>query len=94
MEEQAIKVSVQKDCKMKNMDDKCSEFLRSHVHMQPSYPWEDKNTSCVDEDYKMKAHFEGEEFTPSFYVGDPKISAKKDDVFNGDKGPFGSYPKE
>ena len=41
----------------------------------------------------MKAHCEGEEFTPSFSVGDPKISEKKDDVVNGDKGNFGLDPK-
>ena len=42
----------------------------------------------------MKAHCEGEEFTPSFSVVDPKICAKKADVVNGDKGPFGLDPKE
>ena len=69
---------------MKNMDDKGSNFFIIHVQLQPSYPWEDENTSCEDEDCKMKAHCEGEEFTPTFSVGDPKISAKIDDVFNGD----------
>ena len=93
MEEQATKVSVQEDGNM-NMDDKGSDFFSSHVHLQPYYPWEDENTSCVDEDCKMKAHYEGEEFAPSFSVGDPKISAKKVDVVNGDKGHFGSDPKE
>ena len=37
----------------------------------------------------MKARCEGEEFTPSFSVGDPKISAKKADIVNDDKGTFG-----
>ena len=94
VEEQSIKVSVHEDGKMNNMDDKGYEFFSSHVHLQPSYPWEDENTSCADEDCKMKAHCEGEEFTPRLSVGDTKISAKKANVFNGDKGPFGSYPKE
>ena len=78
---------------MENMDDKGSEFFSIHVHLQPSYPWEDENTSCADEDCKMKAHCEGEEFTPSFSIGDPKINEKKAYVVNGDKGPFGSDPK-
>ena len=41
----------------------------------------------------MEAHCEAEEFTPSFSIGDPKISAKKDDVVNDDKGPSVSYLK-
>ena len=37
---------------------------------------------------------EGDEFTPSFFVGDHKIIAKEGDVVNGDKGSFESHPKE
>ena len=94
VEEQASKVSVQEDVKMKKMDDKGYKFFIIHVHLQPYYPWEDENSSCANEDYKMKAHCEGEEFTPSFSVGDPKISEKKANVFNYDNGTFGSDPKE
>ena len=41
-----MKVSVQEDGKMENMDDKGSEFFSIHFHLQPFYPWEDENTSC------------------------------------------------
>ena len=41
----------------------------------------------------MKDNGEGKEFTPSFFVGEPKISAKEGGVVNNDKGYFGSYKK-
>ena len=41
----------------------------------------------------MKGNYEGDEFTPSFSVGDNKISATKGDVVNGAKEYFGSDPK-
>ena len=96
MEEQATKVSVQKNDKVKNMDNKIYEFCSSHVHLQPSDPCKDKNSSLVFEDCKRKANCEGDKFTPSFLVGDHTISAKKGEGVNGDKmvkEHFGSYPK-
>ena len=42
----------------------------------------------------MKDNCERDEFTPSLYVGEQKIGAKKCDVVNGDKGYFGSDTKE
>ena len=42
----------------------------------------------------MKENYEGDEFTSSFFVGDHKILAKEDGVFNGDKEYFGSDPNE
>ena len=42
--------------------------------------------SLAFQDYKMKENYEGDEITPSFSVGDHKIIAKEDDVFNGDEG--------
>ena len=41
----------------------------------------------------MKDNDDGKELTPSFSVGEHQISANEGDVFNDDKGPFGSYPK-
>ena len=41
----------------------------------------------------MKDDCEGDEFTPSFSVGDDKISATKGDVVNNAKEYFGSDPK-
>ena len=93
MEEQAIKVSVQEDGYMKNMDDNGSEFCSIHVHLQPYYPWEDENTSPAYGDYKMKGNCEGDEFTPSFSVGDHNIIAKGCAVINGIKEYFGSDQK-
>ena len=45
MEEQATKVYVQKEDKVNKINDKSSDFCNSHVHLQPSYPWEDGKTS-------------------------------------------------
>ena len=42
----------------------------------------------------MKDSCEGDEFTPSFSVGDHKIIAKEGDVVNGDKEYFGLDTKE
>ena len=76
------------------MNDKSSDFCSSHVHLKPYDPWEDGNNSLAYEDCKMKDNCERDDFTPSLSVGEHKISANQGDVFNGDKGYFGSYPKE
>ena len=94
MEEHATKVSVQKDDKMNNMNDKSSGFYRIHVHLQPYYPWEDGNNLLASEDYKMKDNCEGYESAPSLPVSEPKINAKDGDTANDDKRSFGSDPKE
>ena len=88
MEEQATKVSVQKDDKVKKMDSKISDFFSSHVHPQQSDPWEDKKSSLESEDYKMEDNCEGDEITPSFSVGDHKTMEKEGNVVNGDEGYF------
>ena len=93
VEEQATKVFVQKDGKMKEMDDKSSDFCKIDVHLKPSDPWEEENTSLASEYCKMKDNCERDEFTPSLSVGEQKIDANKCDVVNGDKGYFVSYPK-
>ena len=94
MEEHATTISVQEDGNVKKMDNKSYDFFSSHVHLQPSNPWEDIKTSLVSEDCKMKDNCERDEFTPSLFVGGHKIGAKQGDVVNGDKGYFGSDPKE
>ena len=76
------------------MDGEIFGFCRSHVHLQPYDPWEDKKSSLASEDYKMKDNCEGDEITPSFSVGDHKTIAKEDYVVNGDEGYFVSGPKE
>ena len=76
------------------MNDKSFYFCSSHVHLQPSDPWEDGNTSLASEDCKMKDNCEGDESTPSLPVSEPKINAEEGDTANDDKGSFGSYPKE
>ena len=60
VEEQATKVYVQKEGNVNNMNDKSSDFSSSHVHLQPSDPWEDKNSSLESKDYKRKANCEGD----------------------------------
>ena len=92
--EQATLVSLWEDGKMKNMDDKSSDFFSIHVHLQPSDPWEDRKTSLAYEDYKMKDNCEGDEFDPSLPVSEPKINEEEGDTSNYDKGSFGSDPKE
>ena len=72
MEEHATKVSVQKEDKVNKMNDKSSYFCSSHVHLQPSDPREDGNTSLASEDCKMKDNCERDEFTPSLSVGEKK----------------------
>ena len=57
------------------MDDKSSDFFSSHVHLKPSNPWEEENTSIASEDCKMKDNCERVEFTPSLSVGEQKIGA-------------------
>ena len=78
---------------MKNMYDKDSDFCSNHVYSLPPDPWEYESTSLAYEGYKMKDNCEGDEFTPSFSVGDHKINAQKGDVVNGDKEYFGSDTK-
>ena len=94
MEEQATKVSVQKEDKVNNMNDKSYDFFNIHVHFQPSNPWEDAKTSLASEDYKTKDNCEGDESAPSLPVSEPKINAEDGDTANEDKGYFGSDPKE
>ena len=45
VEEQATKVYVQKEDKVNKMNDKSFDFCNRYVHLQPSNPWEDVNTS-------------------------------------------------
>ena len=54
LEEQATKVSIHKEYKVNNMNDKSSDIFRSDVHIQPYDPWEDGKTTLSSEDYKMK----------------------------------------
>ena len=75
LEEQATKVSVQKEDKVNNMNDKSSDFCSIHVHLQPSDPWEDGKTSLAFEDYKMKDNCEGDESSPRLPVSEPTINA-------------------
>ena len=76
MEEQATIVSVQEDGNVKNMDNNSSNFCSSHVHLQPSNPWEDGKISLAYEDWKMKDNCEGDEFSPIFSVSEPKIKCR------------------
>ena len=79
------------------MYDEGSYFCSCHVHLKPSHPWKDKNSSLASEDCKRKDNYEGDKFTPSFFVGDHTIDAKKGEGVNGDKMVkeyFGSDPKE
>ena len=94
MEEHATIVSLHEVGNIKHMYDKSSDFCRIHVYLHPPDPWEGEKTSLAYEGYKMKDNCEGDEFTPSFFVGDNKIIAMEGDVFNGDKAYFVSYPKE
>ena len=94
MEEKATLVSLREDGNVKNMDDKGSDFCSNHYYLQPSYSWDIKNIKLAYEDCRMKDNGEGKEFTPSFSIGEPKISAEEGEVVNDDNGYFGSYPKE
>ena len=78
---------------MKEMDDKVSNFCSNHYYLQPSDSWDIENIAFSYEDCRMKDCGEKKQFSPSFSVGDPKSSAKNDDVVNGDKGTCGSDPK-
>ena len=89
MEEQTTKVSVQGEDKVKNMYDEGSYFFSIHVLLQPSDPWEDKNSSLESEDYKIKDNCEGDEITPSYFVGEHQISTKEGDVVHDDRVSFG-----
>ena len=62
------------------MDNTSSDFCSSHVHMQPSDLWEDEKTSIAYEDWKMKDNCEGDEFSPSLPVSEPKINAEEGDT--------------
>ena len=88
MEEQATLVSLQEDGNMKNMDDKVPDFFKSHNYLETSNPWKDKNSSLASKDCKRKANCEGNEFSPSFFVGEHQISAKEGDVVHNDKVDF------
>ena len=94
MKEHATIVSLHEEGNMKNIYDKGFDFCSSHVYLQPFDPWEDEKTSLAYEVCKMKDNCEGDELTPSFFVGDHKIITREDDVFNGDKEYFGSHPQE
>ena len=82
-------MSLHEDDNIKHMYDKSSGFFNIHVYLHPHDPLEDEKTSLAFEGYKMKDNCEGDEFTPSFFVGDNKIIAMEGDVFNGDKAYFG-----
>ena len=84
MEEQGTIVSVQEYGNVKNMDNKSSDFCSIPVHLQPSDPCKDKNSSLAFEDCRRKANCEGDKFSPIFPVGDHTISAKKGAIFNDD----------
>ena len=75
---------------MNNMNDKSSDFFSSHVHLQPSDPWEDGKTSISSEDCKMKDNCEGDESAPNLPVIEPKINVEDGDTTNDDNGSFGS----
>ena len=75
------------------MNDKSLYFCSSHVHLKPSDPWEDGKTSLASKDWKMKDNYEGDEYSPSLLVSEPKINADEGDIANDDKGYFGSDPK-
>ena len=94
MEEKATIASLQEDGNVKNMDDKGYIFCRIHGYLQPFNPWEKGKTSLAYEDCRMKANGEGKEFTPSFSVGEHKISTQEGDVVNDEEGYFGLDPKE
>ena len=79
---------------IKHKYDKSSDFCSNHVYLQPPDPWEDEKTSLAYEGCKMKDNCEGDEFTPSFFVGDHKIIANDNNVVNGVNTYFGSDPKE
>ena len=79
------------------MCDEGSYFFSVHFHLHSSYPWKYKYSPLASEDCKRKPNYEGDKFTPSFFVVDHTISANKGEGFNGDnmvKEYFGSDPKE
>ena len=61
MEEEATKVYVKGGDKVKNMYDEGYYFFSIHFLLQPSNPWEDKNSSLASEDCKMKDNCKGDE---------------------------------
>ena len=79
---------------MKNMYDKGSYFCRIHDYLHPYNSWDIEKIELSYEDWRRKDNGEGKEVTPSFYVGERKISAEEGDVVNDDKVYFGSYAKE
>ena len=54
VEEHTTKVYVHKEDKVNNMNDKSYDFFSIHLHLKPSHPCEDGNTSLSYEDCKMK----------------------------------------
>ena len=79
------------------MDNKSSDFCSIPIQLKPYDPCKDKNSSLAFEDCKRKDNYEGDKFTPSFFVGDHTINAKKGEGVNGDKMEkeyFGSDPRE
>ena len=92
MEEKDTIVSLHQEDNLKHKYDKSSDFCRNHVYLQPHDPFEDENTLLSYEGHKIKDNYEGDKFTSSFFVGDWKIIAKEDDIFNGDKEYFGLDP--
>ena len=97
VEEQDTLVSLLEDGKVKKMENKSYDIFRIHLHIQPYYQWKYKKYSLASKDCKRKANCEGDQFTPSFPVGDHTISEKKSEgvkVDNMVNESFGSYPKE
>ena len=95
VEEQATKVSVQKEDKVNNMDNKNSYFFSIHVHLQPFNPCKYKNSSLASEDCKRRPLVREINSPPP--IGDHTISENKGDIVNGNnmvKEYFGSDPKE
>ena len=79
---------------MTNMDDNGSDFCKIHIYLQPFNSWEVEKIALAYEDCRMKDNGEGKEFTPSFFVGEPKICAEEGEVVDDDKVSFILYMKE
>ena len=59
MEEHSNIVPLPEEGNMNNMDDKRSDFCRSHVHLQPYHSLEVKIIALSYEECKMKDNDEG-----------------------------------
>ena len=94
MEEKATLVSLWEYGNVNNMDSKGSYFCSSYYYFQPSDSWDIENITLAYEDCRMKDNGEGKKFTPSFSIGEPKISAEEGEVVNDDNGYFGLDTKE